>query len=255
MDVRISARESKPVVRDAGCRRAAPTGGFTRAALLSVLAGGLLVACGGGPRLDTRTYELEHLDPAEAMSMVAPYVYLEREGAPGAVTSFPDGITVRETADNLDRIARVIAEYDRPKPGVRLHFQVIEADGFSDPDPRIAEVRDALDQLFRFEGYRLVTETQVAGMEGTGSTQQFYEGDLAWQLRAGIDEVRGRGATASVRVSVALQGESVASGYIETSLAVPVGQTVVLGSSKPRDAPTLILTVRPELVALPDSTG
>jgi hypothetical protein len=40
---------------------------------------------------------------------------------------------------------------------------------------------------------------------------------------------------------------------IETSMVVPVGQTVVLGSTKPIDQPTLILTVRPELVTLGDS--
>jgi len=224
-------------------------------AAIPVLAAALAFACDAGPRVDTRTFEIQHIDPGEAMAMIRPYVYEERAASPGQVTAFRGGITVRETPENLDRIARVVSEYDRPKPGVRLHFQVIEADGFESTDPRIEDVRAALDELFRFGGYRLVTETQIAAMEGTGSSQSFSEGDLNFQLRAEVLEVRGSEAHGSVRVAVTLMANDGSAGYVETALAVPVGQTVVLGSSKPRNAPTMILTVRPEFVTLPDSTG
>ncbi len=224
-------------------------------ALIPVLIGALAYACDSGPGLDTRTFEVQNIDPGEALAMVRPYVYEERAAAPGEVTAFQGGITVRETPENLDRIAEVLRRYDHPKPGVRLHFQIIEADGFEGEDARIADVRDALDELFRFKGYRLVTEAQIAAMEGTSSSQQFAEGDRDFQLRAEVTEVRGSDEHGSVRVSVSLIADDGRSGYVETSLAVPVGQTVVLGSSKPRNAPTLILTVRPEFVTLPDSTG
>jgi len=219
-------------------------------AAIPVLAAALAFACDTGPRVDTRTFDIQHLDPGEVVAMIRPYVYEERAASPGQVTAFRGGITVRETPENLDRIAQVIDEYDRPKPGVRLHFQLIEADGFEATDPRIADVRAALDELFRFEGYRLVAETQVAAMEGTGSTQIFEVGEREMYLRAGVDEVRGSGTSGSVLVSVDLSGGV----PIQTSLAVPVGQTVVLGSSRARGT-TMILTVRPEFVTLPDSTG
>ena len=224
-------------------------------AAIPVLAAALAFACDTGPRVDTRTFDIQHLDPGEVVAMIRPYVYEERAASPGQVTAFRGGITVRETPENLDRIAQVIDEYDRPKPGVRLRFQVIEADGFEGEDPRIEDVRAALDELFRFDGYRLVTETQIAAMEGTGSSQNFSEGAREFHLRAEVNEIRGSGDRGSVSVSVTLMGDGGRSGFVETSLAVPVGQTVVLGSSKPSDGPTMILTVRPEFVALPDSTG
>lgn len=224
-------------------------------AAIPVLAAALAFACDADARVETRTYEVQHIDPGEAIAMIRPYVYEERAGSPGEVTAFRGGITVRETPENLDRIAEVIERYDRAKPGVRLHFQVIEADGFEGNDTRIEDVRAALDELFRFDGYRLVTETQIAAMEGTGSGQSFSEGAREFHLQAEVQEIRGSGDRGSVRVFVNFIGDGGRSGYVQTSLAVPVGQTVVLGSSKPSDGPTMILTVRPEFVTLPDSTG
>lgn len=223
---------------------------LTAVAAIPLLAAALAFACDSGPMLETRTFEVQHVNPGEALAMIAPYVYEERERAPGEATAFRGGITVRESPENLDRIAAVIERYDRAKPGVRLHFQLIEADGFEGSDPRIADIRAALDQLFRFDGYRLVAETQIAAMEGTGSTQIFEAGERELYLRAGVDEVRGSETSGSVVVSVDLGGGV----PIQTSLAVPVGQTVVLGSSRVRGT-TLILTVRPEFVTLPDPTG
>jgi hypothetical protein len=208
-------------------------------------------ACGGGPELDTRTFELQYLNPGEAVEMVTPYVYSDRDESPGLVTAFSGGLTVRETRDNLERIGRVLAEYDRPKPGVRLIFQIIEADGPGQPDPRIRGVESALRELFRFEGYRLVAETNMAAMEGTGSSQQLHDGTREMFISANVREIRGSADKASVALSVELVVGHIGN-VIQTSMAVPVGRTVVLGSTKPIDQPTMILTVRPELVTLGD---
>lgn len=212
----------------------------------------LFFACGGGPDLDTRTFELQYLNPDEAIGMVSPYVYSDREESPGRISAFSSGLTVRETSDNLDRIGRVLAEYDRPKPGVRLIFQLIEADGPGEPDARIRDVESALRELFRFEGYRLIAETNMAAMEGTGSSQQLHEPPREFFISAQVHEIRGLADRASVALSVELMLPRIGNA-IQTSMAVPVGQTVVLGSTKPMNQPTLILTVRPELVTLADS--
>ena len=215
-----------------------------------------LAVCEGGPHLvATRTFELQYLDPGEAIQMVSPYVYAEREGAPGLVTGFTGGITVRETPEALDRIAEVLEQYDRAKPGVRLRFQIIEADGFTERDARIADVQSALEELFRFEGYRLLTETPLALMEGASSSQILAVDDRQFQIEAHLEQVRGTGARGSVELVVGLA--EFGDGYgpsINTTMAVPVGQTVVLGSAKARDKATLILTVLPEFVHLPDGT-
>lgn len=214
----------------------------------------VLHACGGGPDLDTRTFQLQYLNAGEAVEIVTPYVYADREESPGLVSAFPGGLTVRETTDNLDRIGRVLAEYDRPKPGVRLIFQLIEADGPGEADPRIRDVESALRELFRFEGYRLVAETNMAAMEGTGSRQHLHDGTSEYLIAANVHEIRGLSDRASVALHVELVLPAIGEA-IQTSMAVPVGRTVVLGSTKPIDRPTLILTVRPELVTLADSTS
>lgn len=214
----------------------------------------LLAGACGQEKLETRTFELQFLNPNEAEEMVLPYVYVDRPDAPGVVTSFSAGITVRETRDNLDRIQRVLEEYDRPKPGVRLHYQLIEADGASESDPRIADVEAALRELFRFEGYQLIAEAPMGAIEGSGSTQTMIHGPAEYWIRSEVQMIRGKGDAGAVTLNVHLQSSM--GGEIGTQMTVPVNQTVVLGSmQRARERGALILTVRPELVQLPDSTG
>jgi len=223
------------------------------AACLMLPALGVGLCEGSRGLVETRTFDLQYLEPGEAMQMVAPYVYTEREGAPGLVTGFTGGITVRETPEALDRIAEVLERYDRAKPGVRLRFQLIEANGFTDPDDRIAEVRGVLEELFRFEGYRLVTEAQMALVEGTSTAQSVQAGERGFRIRGEVRQVRGSGDRGSILLAVSLWPDT-GSPQIETIMVVPVGQTIVLGSTQARGQPTMILTVRPEFVPLPDTT-
>lgn len=211
-------------------------------------------ACGATAELETRTFELQYLRPDEAVEMVRPYIYDDRPDAPGIVTHFSSGITVRETSDNLERIARVLAEYDRPKPGVRLHFQLIEANGAGSADPAIAEVEDVLRDLFRFEGYRLLSEVQLGALVGSGSTQAFGEGGRKFAISTHVSEIRTRPEPGAVDLHVELMTEEIGRA-MQTSMTVPVGQTVVLGSSRPDpERAALILAVRPELVSIADSS-
>lgn len=226
-------------------RKMGLTTAFASVAFLPIIGAG---SCDGRVELATQTFELQYMHPEEAVEMIAPYVYPEREGAAGLVTHFSGGVTVRETRENLARIQEVLRNYDLATPGVRLHFQLIEANGFSGTDSRIADVRRALEELFRFEGYRLIAEPQMAAMEGTGSSQMIGgsgDGMDGYYLEARVQDIRGRGDRASVILSVNLRGPAMA--RIETALAVPVGETVVLGSSQ-AGTETLILTVRPEFV-------
>ena len=88
----------------------------------------LTAACGRTPQLDTRTFSLQYLSADAVHGLIEPYVYTDRADAPGSLSFTESTVTVRETADNLDKIARVLAQYDVPSPWVRLHFQLIEAD-------------------------------------------------------------------------------------------------------------------------------
>jgi hypothetical protein len=213
-------------------------------ASLATLAALLVGACGRGPDLDTRTFELKYLRAGEAADIISPYVYADRPSSKGVISEAGTTITVRETKDNLDKIARVLAQYDRPQPTVRLTFRLIQADGVTAVDPAIADVEATLRQLFRFRGYRLVGEGVVSGIEGS-PVSQMLGGEA--KLDAAIERISGRGDSATVQLNVRL---NLFPGTFQTRLNVPLGKTAVLGNVQGGRAGTaVILTVRPELVS------
>ena len=216
-----------------------------------VLAVGSL-GCAGDeiPELQTRTFELLHLEDEKAEQLIYPYVYGDREGAPGILSAVDGKLTVRETPDNLRRIEETLAEFDRPKPAVRLSFQIIEANGAAGMDPRIADVEEALRQLFRFEGYTLVGEIMVHGTEGNQVFQEFEVPDLG---RSAIEAVIRNVRTDSIGGSVQLEVRFMAAQrtVFGTTVRVRAGQTAVLGRSPSSvGGRNLILAVRPELIEI-----
>lgn len=205
-----------------------------------------LAAC-GGPRLDTRTFQLNNITGHEAARLLTPYVFTDRKDAPGALSEANGAITVRETPDNLEKIARVLAQFDRPQPTVQLHFQIIQADGFAGTDPAIAQVEATLRKLFRFKGYRLAAEAVVGGMEGSSISQMVEGVGGPYHIRANIYQVQGSQDSGSVRILADLMGPG--PGRLETTITLRPGQTAVLGNAQVSDKfGTLILAVRPELV-------
>ena len=99
-------------------------------ALITASVGALFLGCGDS--LEVRTFTLERLEAEAAFGLVDPYVYRDREGKPGTMSISEGLITVRELPENLDRIAEVLEEFDRARAAVRLHFQLIQANGFDD---------------------------------------------------------------------------------------------------------------------------
>jgi len=215
-----------------------------------ILVGLLTVAACGGPRLDTRTFQLKYLDGGEAAALLSPYVFSDRKDAPGQMNHVRGSITVRETPDNLEKIARVLAEYDRPKPSVRLNFQIIQADGAPTKDPAIADVEAELRKLFRFRGYRLVAEAVAGGMEGSEVRQIVSGVGGPYIITANIFDARGAGDSGSVRIKAELFVDRYGN-VLNTAVTLRPGQTAVLGNAQMGEKSglgTLILTVRPELV-------
>ncbi|MBI4546124.1 MAG: hypothetical protein HY703_13070 [Gemmatimonadetes bacterium] len=218
------------------------------AAPAAVAAAVLLLACGGrDAKLDTRTYRLQHLNPEAAVRLIEPYVYADRKEAPGRLAFSPEAgaVTVTETRDNLEKIARVLGEFDQPRPGITLHFQIIEADGAAAPDPALAQLEGTLRQLFRFKGYRLLAEALVQTQERSNISQRLAGAGGPFHIRGGVGEVRS-GARTTLELGVELQAPQLAAGEIlSTQVNIVEGQTVVLGTAQPdprRGA--LILTVK-----------
>jgi hypothetical protein len=205
------------------------------------------VAC-GAPQLETRTFQLQHMETYEVDPLLRPY--------PSASWTFARGaVTVRETPDNLDKIARLLAEHDRPRPSVRLYFQIIGADGFANRDTAIREVETELRRLFRFRGYRLLAEGVLGGVAFgepvTPITQMLAGPGGPYSISVRILDVRGAGDSGSVRLVASLVVHRVgASPVLETQVALRPGQTAVLGNAQlDVQGGTLILAVKPELLA------
>lgn len=197
-------------------------------------------ACTAEPRLDTRTFTVEHRSAEDVARLVEPYVFHDRAGAPGTLSITRGALTVRETPDNLERVAALIREYDVARPDVRLRFQIIEADGFTDPDPRIADVTEELAKLFQFRGYRLAGEALVTATDGARFSQTLSAGDGVYRVEGGVFWVQG----STLRLdSVELFAPGMGT-VLTTTVNIRPGQTLVLGSSSTQRATsTLLLTV------------
>jgi len=120
--------------------------------------------------LETRTFTLDGVSPMEAANIIDAYVYRDRPHNPGMISADRNMLSVRETADNLDRIGRVIDELNAgaatPATETTFHFQLVEANGASETDPRIADVEAQLRKVLRFDGYRLLDEAFVTTKSG-----------------------------------------------------------------------------------------
>ncbi|MCZ6915200.1 MAG: hypothetical protein O7I93_00350 [Gemmatimonadetes bacterium] len=214
-----------------------------------------VAACGGTVELDTRTFEVQSIPVDEALMIIEPYVYGDRPNAPGTASAMRGLLTVRETPDNLDKIARVLSEFDVPSLNIRLHIQLISANGARTTDPAIAELEAELRQLFRFDGYELVAEGVLTGLEGSHVQQVMFDQrgqradpDLSrYFVGAYIGDVAESGDSAVVTLPD-IQLESAGEVLFTASVALGIGHTVMLGTMQLTGNRALILAVRAELV-------
>lgn len=220
---------------------------------VAVLAGVTLLSLGCKQRLEVETFELQRLDASDAAALVSPYVYPDRDGAPGNLNFHERLLTVRETPRNLERIRAVLSQYDRPAANITLHFQLIEADGFQERDEAIAEVETELKGLLRYKGYRLVGEAVVQLREGERAQLTIdrvggRENEPPFQLATEVSSVQGHGETLTADVGVALSHPWYEE-LLDTRVTVGVGKSMVLGTTSAGQvqAEAMILVVRPTL--------
>jgi hypothetical protein len=106
--------------------------------------------------------------------------------------------------------------------------------------------------LFRFEGYELVAETQVVGIQGTMIRQSVgISGDRGvFFIEGGVSEVRGLGGgNPTVGLDVQLSHVNMPN-LLHTSVTVPVGHSIVLGTAQaPRIDGAVILVVSAEILS------
>lgn len=212
--------------------------------LLSIAMLAVLGACSRQVELETRTFALDHINSWEAAALIDPYVYGDREGAPGAYSEAMGALTVRETEDNLEKIERVLVEFDQPRPDIQLHFQLIEANGAATSDPAIADVETELRRLFRYQGYRLMGEAFARTTSEGGQIMQEFMGTFPpYTVEARVIS-RSPGEVFLEHISLI---DDDGRQRFTTSVRIRIGQTLVLGSAERYDdRATVILTVRAE---------
>lgn len=148
---------------------------------------------------------------------------------------------------------------------VRLLFHLVQADGFTEQDPEIADIVAELRKTFNFRGYRLlstsiqnlVLERRIRPdrLDGSG-TQRFVAGssEEPWELSVKVSAAL---SSPTIRVAVSLTNivpwqirenarVDPVETYLKASMTVRDGQKVVLGSTRPSaEEPVLFLVVTP----------
>ena len=222
-----------------------------------------------------RLFPLQHLSNADAAKLIAPFTNQPAEQVyePGEAVR---GVTVRASVATLAKIDSLLALHDQPLVTVLLRFQVIAATDSTTRDPQIGpEVLIAMREALPYAGYRSVAATSLSVSPGAGgrgsrpglgfSTTLNGEGE---QLRLSGDvttigvraltQSRSAGPRQPTSVSLTvnltgllaagLQGAQQWQPLISTSLSVPIGQTVVIGSAATStNHKALILIVKPEV--------
>jgi hypothetical protein len=212
----------------------------------------ILFGCGRQERLDTKSFELKHLDEDAAATLIDPYVYGDRPGAPGAISAVQGVITVRETPDNLAKIGRVLETFDRPPRSVTLHFQIISANGNGQSESAPAEVEEELRKLFRFRSYRLLADAAITGLERSVVRQRMFARQGRTQdefsdffVEAAIGSAGGEGDSAVVELQIELSAYQ--RPLLGASVSLNVGHTVVLGTLPLASDEALVLMVEAEI--------
>lgn len=206
-----------------------------------------------------RTIPLHHLSSQEAVKLLSPYVQTPSGGVYDVSPNIR-AVTIRESQSVLNEMMQVLERYDRDPAGIVLNFQLIAAENTNARDPAVASLDTLLRSVLKFTGYRLLTTSVAAATEGQNVTQSLSADGDPLTLNVHIKELRTEGNEGSVQLYVQLMRQSIPataqnngvgrplSELFATGVRVPIGQTVVLGTSAAEGGTrAMILTVRPQL--------
>jgi len=231
---------------------------------VALVSAGALHAQDPSARIEVRTFPLQNLSPKDAANLISPYVmFVPGMGvyeAGGALRA----ITVRATMDVLLRVDSILRANDRARATLSLRFQLIAASDSAVRDAAIGAVDAELRNLFRFAGYRLLSQGTTLANEGERFTLTMagVNGEIL-KLSGHVVSAQPSGGKGSAQLfislerairSTSMQGVTTFAPQVllSTGLTVPLGQTVVLGSAAyGAPIPAIILAVRPDVAGKP----
>jgi hypothetical protein len=208
-----------------------------------------------------KTVALRHLTSGEAVKLLSPYSM----SPGGGVFEVPNvrAVTIRESQRIFNDMMSVLEKYDREPASVVLNFQLVAAEPTNVRDPAVAGIDSLLRNVLKFNGYRLLGTALATTSENRMVTQTISGDNEMLSLTVEAREVRVEGNDASVNLYVSLLRPAVpaqsngtqsisgraAVNLLTTGVTVPMGQTVLLGTSAIDNGKGsgLILTVRPQL--------
>lgn len=200
-----------------------------------------------------KTVPLHHLTSAEAVKLLSPYVQTLGGGVYEVSTKIR-AVTIREVPKVYAEMMTVLSQYDRDPVSVTLNFQLVAAENTNTRDPGVAGLDSLLRGVLKYSGYRLLTTSVATASENSIVSQTLNADGESFTLSVEVSDLRIDGNDASVHLNVALQRNAAPSKQqasvqvLSTGVTVPVGQTVVLGTSATDVGQrALILTVRPQL--------
>jgi hypothetical protein len=203
-----------------------------------------------------KTVTLRHLSSGEAMKLLSPYSV----SPGGGVFEVPNvrAVTIREVPRIYSDMMSVLEKYDREPASVVLNFQLVAAEPTNTRDPAVAGIDSLLRGVLKFSGYRLLGTAVATTGENHILTQTIAGDSETLSLSVAVNDVRVEGNDASVNLRVSLERPAVQAttttygrpraDLFSTGVTVPMGQTVLLGTSASENGQrALILTVRPQL--------
>jgi len=220
-----------------------------------------MVAAQSSDTMVVKTISLHHLSNIDAVQLLGPYLI-------GRGNAFSSGgglhaITLRGSTKTLADMEKLLAQYDRSPATVTLSFQLVAADNTNRRDPQVAGVDSVLRSVLKFSGYHLLTTAVINVSENMTASQVMSGEGQAYRLDCDVSSISGDGSDASIQLQVSLRklsglvasnGSLMGSDVLRTGVSIPIGHTVVLGTSVEPSHPVgndraLILIVRPQVAS------
>lgn len=196
-----------------------------------------------------KTIPLHHLSNGDAVLLLNPYMV--GKGGVYPTGSSIHAVTLRGSSATIAEMEKVLAQYDRSPVTMSLNFQLIAADYTNNRDASLAGLDSVLRSVLKFTGYHLMRTAVVNVSEGSTASQNFSADGQDYRLWYDVTEVSGTGADATVHLKVNLQriGITMTAGtrlvdpqLLSTGVTIPIGHTVVIGSTTEAATPAVPYT-------------
>jgi hypothetical protein len=215
------------------------------------------------PEIVVRVITLKHRSPDEALAVVRPVL---TEGASVVVQPNGNTLTVRDSADAVERAARTIAAWDLPPRRINLAVTLLRAStgptgdagtgpGRPDGADQLPGVGERLRKLFRFTRYTRLDAVLVQGVEGQTVAYPLGGGyRLEFRIEPGSSpqQIRLKGLLFERLRRVPGPGiAEVRHDILRTTINVIVGQPYILAVGKDEAATGALVLVFGGTVAAP----